>query len=385
MKKRTKIFISVLILVACIISLIFVFNNREEEEINSRFNEYGVTFNREDIQAKLTNKYYYQQLDDEEKLYYEALYDSSSKCLDTIEWSFFPESRFLSRAKRAFIEDNPLYYWWNYASFIYTDKITEQDEKGNELVYYVSKPENTENRDLINDIAKIEEIGDKVIKDCYDDNPYEYVRKIHDYLIDNVVYTADTANHHTIYGALLEGKCVCEGYTRAFHYLVNKAGFECASIQGVAKMPLSKDNPNTNHAWNKIKINDNWYMVDATWDDVTYQTKNGQEIDTASYSYFLLNDDYASIDHEEYEIKGFVYPKCNDTIQNNIDTNIEFFDTYDKKEIDSFIKSKKASGSPFVELRFLNEDDYSKALKYISYSYYLMYTDLCHEIIVILK
>ena len=38
------------------------------------------------------------------------------------------------------------------------------------------------------------------------------------------------------------------------------------------------------HEWNKIKLENNWYNVDCTWDD------NGS--DNVGYTYFLRNDDY---------------------------------------------------------------------------------------------
>lgn len=65
-------------------------------------------------------------------------------------------------------------------------------------------------------------------------------------------------NKFDIYGALVEGYAVCEGYTNAYIYLLEKVGIRsevCSSDE-------------LKHSWNIVYIDDVPYHVDVTWDDV---------------------------------------------------------------------------------------------------------------------
>ena len=57
---------------------------------------------------------------------------------------------------------------------------------------------------------------------------YEKELFFHDYLIEHCAYHEDTGNWqaYTAAGALLNGKAVCEGYSRAFQLLLNQEGFD---------------------------------------------------------------------------------------------------------------------------------------------------------------
>lgn len=390
MNKKKKIILIILtVLILAFAGFLFVRYKDEQarQEAYSklnRFNEDGVLFDRQEIAKELENKYFYKQLNDDEKLYYEALYYTSKNASTTIEWTLFPETRILQRAKHAFIEDNPLYYWWAYGNFIFTDKVVVGNYKGEDIYYYASTPENADQNEIVTNLKKLEEIGDKVIADSYDDNPYIYVKNIHDYIINNIVY-GENDNQQTIVGALLEKECVCEGYTRAFHYLVDRAGFECIGTSGVVKILVSAESPNINHAWNKIKIGDYWYMVDTTWDDFVYSLDDKNELNVPTYSYFLINDKYAAIDHEEYELTGFTKPKAEDDVLFHIDNKAKAFDSFNYKDMAGFIEECKKAGSLFAELRYLNKKDYETALKSVPYNNWYNYSDVEQTITVILN
>jgi transglutaminase/protease-like cytokinesis protein 3 len=62
-------------------------------------------------------------------------------------------------------------------------------------------------------------------------------------------------------------KAICDGYSRVMKTLCDSAGIECIIVTGVAKNDISmvgKDNA-SNHAWNVVKIDDKWRIIDATW------------------------------------------------------------------------------------------------------------------------
>lgn len=84
---------------------------------------------------------------------------------------------------------------------------------------------------------------------------------LHDYLAIQVEYdtTGSNTNRFSAFGALRDGKAVCQGYALAYKYLLNKAGIECHIVTSET----------LNHAWNIVKLNGKYYHVDVTWDDPT--------------------------------------------------------------------------------------------------------------------
>ncbi|MGI6191895.1 MAG: transglutaminase domain-containing protein [Eubacterium sp.] len=95
--------------------------------------------------------------------------------------------------------------------------------------------------------------------------------EIHDKLCKQITYN-DAANasdaffydpSHTAYGALVNGKAVCDGYALAYSYLLKKCGISSAVALGY----VGSNAQTGGHAWNLVKLSGSWYEADATWDD----------------------------------------------------------------------------------------------------------------------
>ncbi len=107
------------------------------------------------------------------------------------------------------------------------------------------------------------------LADC--SNNFDKIYKIYEYMTDNITYnypaanTGDTYGYATAwsaYGAEVEHYCVCQGYAVLFYRMCYENGIWTRVITG-------KGNGD-NHAWNIVKINNQWYNVDATWDAESY-------------------------------------------------------------------------------------------------------------------
>lgn len=61
------------------------------------------------------------------------------------------------------------------------------------------------------------------------------------------------------YGPLIENKGICSGIAFAFKALMEAFHIECMIING-----NPRDNPNIGHAWNLVKLNNQYYHVDVT-------------------------------------------------------------------------------------------------------------------------
>ncbi|NOU60916.1 transglutaminase domain-containing protein [Marinifilum caeruleilacunae] len=67
---------------------------------------------------------------------------------------------------------------------------------------------------------------------------------------------------------LKKRKALCEGYSTLFQNLCQQMNIECEIVPGIARRLISeidRQNLPSNHAWNAVKINGKWLLVDVTW------------------------------------------------------------------------------------------------------------------------
>ncbi len=176
-------------------------------------------------------------------------------------------------------EDYPLFFWmdgfsWNnaYLSFsvsggVYTAKLTSLN-----VVINISSTHFTDYNDVQNKYnAVIEKLNSIKINGI---NRHEKLKSINDYLADNLVYdtTLSKSNIFDVYGALVNGLCVCEGYAEAMKLLCDREGIPCITVVGTGNGGA--------HKWNNVQMDDGeWYLIDTTWNDQSSST---------FYSYFLI-------------------------------------------------------------------------------------------------
>lgn len=169
---------------------------------------------------------------------------------------------------------------------------------------------------------------------------------LHDWVVRQVEYdsaaaadqTGEYPQAYTVYGALVEGKAVCEGYARAMQLLLRKAGMGCSLISGKAG--------GDEHMWNLVTVDGVLYHLDATWDD-SIMTEGGQEI---SHLYFNLTDDEIASTHSD-----FASPGCTVGDNNYFVRMGRMFDAFDdntKAAIVSAIAMSAMSGESTLEFRF---------------------------------
>ena len=130
---------------------------------------------------------------------------------------------------------------------------------------------------------------------------YEKVKMVHDYLIDNCRYDVEFANPNmfNIYGALIDGVCVCAGYAKALKYILNAMNIKCICVIGRGGDILERPE---GHAWNYVKLDGKWYAIDVTWDDPI-----GEQTEKHRYEYFLMGSKQITKDHLPTE--AYDYPE----------------------------------------------------------------------------
>ncbi len=192
----------------------------------------------------------------------------------------------IKAALSALIEDYPLFFWlsgfgWNNGRLtmtvsggVYTAKLTSVT-----VVININSTHFTDFNDVQTKYdAVIEKLSTIKINGI---NRHERLKSIHDYLADNIVYdtTISESNIYDLYGALVNGVCVCEGYAEATKVLCDREGIPCITVVGTGNGGA--------HKWNYVQMEDDqWYLYDVTWDDQEEYT---------FYSYFLTGSNTTAI------------------------------------------------------------------------------------------
>lgn len=137
---------------------------------------------------------------------------------------------------------------------------------------------------------KLYNVVDEIIKTTVSSNMSDYEKELalHDYIVLHSSYGYETGAEkyaYTAYGVLCDGKGVCSGYAQAFSLLLTCCGIENEFVTGEAG--------GESHAWNKVKLDGNWYSVDITWDDPV-----PDRLGYAGHQYFNVTDDLLDDDHE---------------------------------------------------------------------------------------
>ncbi|MCR5657410.1 MAG: leucine-rich repeat protein, partial [Butyrivibrio sp.] len=252
--------------------------------------------------------FHYTKLTDDEKVLYNALYlaitskkyipysdryitSSNSKYDSLIEQykylyhtgssSFYNSSTFdnmYSRAKQACVFDHPdmIELYMCYPREIFTSySVTGSGTVYNDYMVFVAYYDDAAFATLDNQIkvglnkymAEISAKGLVKDDDNDDDNDAVTELNVHDNYAAGIVYDYDCARlrddpgyfhlSHTAWGSLYKKYCVCDGYSLGFLLVMDRLGIDTAIITG--------EGDGGNHAWNIVKLGNNWYEVDTTW------------------------------------------------------------------------------------------------------------------------
>ena len=200
----------------------------------------------------------------------------------------------LKEVRREVLQDNPDLFWASTAeswSFKYTARA------------YIMKLTFSEYSFTANERDAMQAQYDAALADVlswasYADGTANQVKAVHDWLVRNCLYNKDALiqggpvgygniDPWTAYGALVEKKPVCQGYSYAFKAALDQLGIPCECI-------IETESDGSLHMWNRVKIGSSWYNVDVTHDD---PLKAGTATDfgyayTPRTTFFLKSDAY---------------------------------------------------------------------------------------------
>lgn len=262
------------------------------------------------------DKYFYNQLDEKSRIIYRA-FESNKEQMKTGTYQIelgtsFSDilsqsngqeklGEYYQSAIEAYTYDNPEIFYLSPKKMYLNIETTTRGgtstynvyiNSGNEANYLSEEFSSKEEIDQA--MAQIEQVKNQIVQNRTG-NTYEDIKMVHDYLVDNISYDSSLSkeNIYNIYGALVNRECVCEGYARAFKYLLDELDIPCVMVIGTA---TNSHGETENHAWNYAQLNGNWYAVDSTWDDPVV-IGGGTASAESRYKYFLVGREVIDQDH----------------------------------------------------------------------------------------
>ena len=157
-------------------------------------------------------------------------------------------------------------------------------------------------------VEEMDSIIEKIVSATEGMSDFDRMLYFHDHIISNCEYDESGKNAWSAYGCLVEGRAVCEGYSKALIALCSAAGVACLPVNGT----IDKEGQEL-HMWNKVRMDNEWYNIDLSWDDpVNADDNESSELGSyINHVYFGCNDERMSLDHIEEEISIISYPKAN--------------------------------------------------------------------------
>ncbi len=139
---------------------------------------------------------------------------------------------------------------------------------------------------------------------------------------------------------------VCDGIAKTFTLLCRIEGIAASKINGIANIGAGSSGA---HAWNRVKLDNNWYIVDCTWGVASY-IDTSTYYEAFTYAYFLVSEEEIEDTHRaEYQINS----------ENTISYN--FYQNHT-------VSTNTGSGNLTIDLYIENDADLTNLLKYMYYS-----------------
>ena len=295
-------------------------------------------------------EYYFKQLNEEEQRVYRELL----KGIRAREKDFYltlSQDDSIDRCYHAVLKDHPEIFWVHNHEKIYKTTYSDSDYCTFTPGYIYTESEISEIQNAME--AGFQEVSSLIPADASD---YEKVRIVYTYVIDNTQYQASD-DDQSIAGVFWKKEAVCAGYAGAVQYLLERIGVPCIYVDG------STQGSTEGHAWNIVKLDGEYYYVDAT---------NGDQPDFLNGNVAQLEEhktiiyDYLCPFPEEYEKKyirseELTVPDCTAKDMNFYVLNQGCFDGYDWETIYDYCKMRLDNGAAVVRFKFSNQEAFAAA------------------------
>ena len=309
-----------------------------EEEWSSRIAKGINAANINEFNRLCANQFYYERLDNRLKQVYLEIYISLINYTD----SFYictvnPDD--IDYAFNCVMGDHPEIFYVN--GYMFTKYTLE-----GKIIKIEFTPGYTMDVDSVNSYV------DDIIayKDAFlmgiDPNAPEYdkIKYTYEFVILNTEYDLNSVENQNILSVFVNGKSVCQGYAKAFQFLLSQLNVQSALVVGY----VSSDE---GHAWNIVRCNGQYYFIDCTWGDSSYMNNISSLPSSVGINY-----DYLNITTEELEkthiIDNFAeIPICNAIRDNYYVRDGYYFTSVDEAQVSAAFNKAFTQNKPSVEIK----------------------------------
>lgn len=310
----------------------------------------------------------YRQLNDQEKHGYGQIYtavrdnENESSFITDADGKVRPGVRIplsnirfssnqMSHLFETFFRDNPRFFYLDR-----TYSLEGYDQNGETAYNTLLLQFTMDAEERTQAIHKLEQTVSVILAERpHTDDDYEIELYLHDRLLGSCVYddqaasasSHEYANAYSAYGALVEGKAVCEGYAKAMQLLLNSVSIPTTVVLGNAV------EDNEAHMWNLVNINGHDYYLDPTWND-----DDGH----IQYTYFNVTSDMLM--HTHIPEAGSFSANCTAIRDNYHYRSGTYIDTYERDVIAETIANRISAGDTLIHLRFA-DGKYENALLFL--------------------
>lgn len=295
-------------------------------------------------------EYYFKQLTEEEQRVYRELL----KGIRAREKEFYltiSDDDSIDRSYHAVLKDHPEIFWVHNREKIYKTTYSDSD-------YCVFTPGYTYTDSEIDEIQtameqSFQEVRALIPEDAGD---YEKVRIVYTYVIDHTQYQTGE-DDQSIAGVFWKKSAVCAGYAGAVQYLLERLDIPCIYVDGSTKGSTE------GHAWDIVKIGQEYYYVDATNGDQP-DFLNGDAAQLEEHKTIIY--DYLCPFPEEYEktytpSEELTVPACTARDLDFYVLNQGYFEDYSWQDIYDYCKMRLDNGAAVVRFKFGSQEAFSEA------------------------
>lgn len=141
---------------------------------------------------------------------------------------------------------------------------------------------------------------------------HEKFRAIFRWITDNIEYNKAAGNVADADKIVRKNKAVCQGFSNLLKEMCDLVRIECEVITGYTKTEvrdINKKLDKTDHAWNSVKLNGQWYLCDVTWATSKYNVITRRFMKEFDEHYYLTPADKFILDHFPKEKRHQYLPK----------------------------------------------------------------------------
>ena len=189
--------------------------------------------------------------------------------------------------------------------------------------------------------SQLKEKIDSYLSKITGSNSYEKIKSINNLIAANVTYDEGAVYDQSCASVFLNSRSVCAGYSESTALLAYALGIPAISITS------------EEHEWNEVKLGDDWYILDVTWNDTGNTNDFFLKSETYMYNYSDLSLKMHTPESTVWDAVG--RPACNKDFNPDTDLMFEIYRLYNPNSGVHFYTSSSVERASLTEAGWSDE------------------------------